>query len=150
MRAKTVSRIFIAAAVFAIAIQFVPVPRVNPPVEQEPYMPDDVRAVLVKACYDCHSNETVWPWYSRVAPASWLVAFDVKRGRDELNFSRWNRMTAEKQGRMLQEIWEVVEKGEMPPAIYTPLHPEARLTAEEKELLRVWTAFPQAAPSHRE
>lgn len=147
MRARTVSRIFIAAVLVAIAIQFVPVARTNPPAEQEPEMSSDVRAVLVRSCYDCHSNETVWPWYSRVAPASWLVAFDVKRGRGELNFSRWNLLADERRRHKLREVQEVLEKDEMPPAIYTPMHPEARLTQAEKDLLHAWATALEAAPA---
>lgn len=146
MKSKTFSRLAVAAVAAAALIQFIPVNKTNPPVEQEPYMPDSVKVVLSKACYDCHSNETKWPWYSRIAPISWLVAWDVKEGRAELNFSTWNRMAPEKRDRMWHEVWEMVEKGEMPPMIYTPAHPEARLTDAEKETLRAWTAFPTAAP----
>jgi mono/diheme cytochrome c family protein len=146
MKSKTVSRLVIAAIALAAVIQFIPVNRTNPPVEQEPYMPDSGKAVLTKACYDCHSNETKWPWYSRIAPVSWLVAWDVKEGRGELNFSAWNRMTAKKRDHMWNEVWEMVEKGEMPPAIYTPAHPEARLSDADKEILRAWTAFPTTGP----
>jgi hypothetical protein len=141
MNRKIALRILIALAVAFAVAQLIPVPRTNPSVEQEPPMPAEVRTVLVKACYDCHSNETKWPWYSYVAPMSWLVAYDVKAGRKELNFSTWNTLRPGKGDKMLQEVWEVIEDGEMPLAIYTPAHPEARLTNAEKEIIRAWTAL---------
>lgn len=126
-------------ALTAVGIQFVPVDRSNPPVEQEVPASAEVRAILRRACYDCHSNETVWPWYSRVAPVSWLVAYDVSEGRRELNFSMWNRLKPEKQTKMLGEAWEEVEKGEMPLWFYLPTHPEARLSNADRAALRAWT-----------
>jgi hypothetical protein len=122
-----------------IAIQFVPVDRSNPPVEQEVPAPENVRAILRRACYDCHSNETEWPWYSRTAPASWLIARDVREGRQELNFSTWNRLSTRQQVEAMHESWEEVEEGEMPPWFYLPPHPQARLTEADRELLRAWS-----------
>ncbi len=74
-----------------VAIQLVPVDRTNPPVETEVPATVEVRSILRRACYDCHSNETVWPWYSRIAPISWLVARDVREGREKVNLSTWNQ-----------------------------------------------------------
>ncbi len=122
-----------------VAIQLVPVDRTNPPVETEVPATAEVRSVLRRACYDCHSNETVWPWYSRVAPASWLVASDVHEGREELNFSTWNRYTAKQQAKKMKESWDEVAEGEMPPWIYLPLHPNARLSADDRAALRAWS-----------
>jgi len=85
-----------------------------------------VSAVLERACRDCHSNRTVWPWYSGIAPASWLVAWDVNEGREHLNFSEWSRRGAPKSGR-LEAICAEAREGDMPPWRYTLLHPEARL-----------------------
>jgi hypothetical protein len=121
-----------------VAIQFVPVQRTNPPVETEVTAPPDVRAVLRRACYDCHSNETVWPWYSHVAPASWLVADDVNKGRRQVNFSTWNRLTPKDQAKKLREAWEEIESGEMPLWYYRPLHPGASLNAQDRALLEGW------------
>ncbi len=125
-------------AVVLVAIQLVPVERTNPPVEEEVDAPEEVVQVLRRACYDCHSNETVWPWYSRVAPASWLAVRDVTKGREELNFSTWNRLSTRERVEAMQESWEEVEEGEMPPWFYLPPHPEARLSPEDRELLRRW------------
>jgi hypothetical protein len=128
----------VLAVAFA-AIQLAPVDRTNPPVEAEVPAPEEVRAVLRRACYDCHSNETVWPWYSRIAPVSWLVAHDVRKGREELNFSAWNRMSADDRAEPLHESWETAAAGEMPPWFYLPPHPEARLSADDLALLRAWS-----------
>ena len=84
------------------------------------------RELTVRACFDCHSNETVWPWYSYVAPVSWLVQRDVDEGREELNLSEWNRPQEE-----AEESAETVREGSMPPRTYLLTHPEARLTDAE-------------------
>jgi hypothetical protein len=120
------------------AIQFVPVDRGNLGFECRVPATSAARSVLRRACYDCHSNETVWPWYSRIAPISWKVAHDVQEGRDELNFSTWNRYTSKQQSKKLKESWEEVAEGEMPPWIYLPPHPQARLSADDRTVLRVW------------
>lgn len=122
----------------AIAIQFVPVGRTNPPIASEIQASAEVMSVLERACYDCHSNETHWPWYSRIAPVSWLVARDVREGRSELNFSAWGELDGRSRAEMMEEVWEEVDEGEMPLWFYTPLHPEARLTADDKAVLRAW------------
>ena len=125
-----------------IAIQFVPVATIKPPVEQDISTPPAVKVVLRRACYDCHSNETVWPWYSRIAPVSWLIARDVQEGRAELNFSTWNQYSTQAQVKKLQESWEEVDGGEMPPWSYLPVHRDARLSAEDRAQLRQWTLQP--------
>jgi hypothetical protein len=124
--------------VLFLAIQFVPVDRSNPAIETEVPASAEVRSVLKRACYDCHSNEVVYPWYSYVAPVSWLVAKDVKEGREKLNFSAWNRMSAEDQAEGPKESWEKVASGEMPLWFYVPLHPAANLSAADKALLEAW------------
>ncbi|MFT3713734.1 MAG: heme-binding domain-containing protein [Archangium sp.] len=101
-------------------------------------VPPDVKLVLKKACYDCHSNETVWPWYSQVAPVSWLVARDVNDGRKHLNFSVWETYEQKRKTHKLEEIEGEVSEGEMPMAIYLPMHPEAKLTEAEKNALIAW------------
>jgi hypothetical protein len=116
-----------------ILIQLVPYGRnhTNPPVVSEPNW-DSPRTheLAVRACFDCHSNETVWPWYSNIAPASWLVYHDVETGRRFMNFSDWGTRRQES-----GEIAEVVNGGEMPPSQYLLMHPEARLSASEKQEL---------------
>ncbi len=121
------------------AIQLVPVNRSSPPVEAEVVAPANVRAVLRRACYDCHSNETAWPWYSRVAPVSWLVARDVREGRREVNFSDWGRYAPERKLKKLKECREQVAEGKMPPWFYVIAHRDAALSAEDQALVREWT-----------
>lgn len=85
--------------------------RINPPVRSEPaWDSPQTKTLAVRACYDCHSNETVWPWYSSIAPASWLIYRDVNNGRRELNFSEWRRRQKE-----AHESGKTVRKGSMPP-----------------------------------
>ena len=113
-----------------VVIQLVPIGRnhTNPAVVAEPtWDSPQTRALAARACFDCHSNETVWPWYSNIAPFSWLVQRDVEEGRQVLNFSEWNT------GRRYRtnEILEVVQEGRMPPGTYLPLHPKAQLSAAE-------------------
>lgn len=128
----------IALLALLVLAQFVPVDRTNPPVSEEIVAPAEVMTVLERACYDCHSNETVWPAYSRVAPVSWLVARDVRLGREALNYSSWGRYSAEERSELLEETWEEVEEGEMPMKAYVLLHPAARLTPEDYAVLRAW------------
>ena len=137
MRKLTMAAAALAAGF--LAIQAVPVDRSNPPVEQEVPASADARAVLRRACYDCHSNEVRWPWYSRIAPVSWLVARDVREGREAVNYSTWNRLDAGDRREALHESWEEVEEDEMPLWFYLPLHPDARLSAEDRAILREWS-----------
>jgi hypothetical protein len=126
------------AALFALA-QLVPVSRTNPPVESEVDAPPEVRAVLQRSCYDCHSHATRWPWYAWIAPVSWLLAHDVAEGREHLNFSTWGRYDAAERAENLEEIAEMVEEGEMPPWFYLPLHRDAPLSPADLATLTAWT-----------
>ncbi len=121
-----------------LLIQLVPVKRTNPPGGTGQFAPAEVTAVFQRACYDCHSNETAWPWYSRVAPVSWLVADDVKEGREHLNFSNWDLLDQDKREKMKSEIWEELEAGDMPLWFYLPLHPDARLSRDDLTVIRAW------------
>lgn len=128
-------------AVLAVAwgaAQAVGVDRRNPPVTGDVGAPPAVAAVLRRACYDCHSNETVWPFYSAVAPVSWLLAHDVHEGRRELNFSTWSAERPARQRKRLEKTIAEVEEGEMPPWYYVLVHREARLDAEAQATLRAW------------
>ena len=130
----------VGLCVVFIMIQFVPVNRSNPPAQGDFRGSPEVVSVLRRACYDCHSNETVWPWYSRVAPVSWVIAHDVNEGRAVLNFSTWNELSPEKQAEAMKESWEEVAEGKMPTWYYVALHPEARLSANDESVLRTWSA----------
>lgn len=131
-------RILVALGVLLLAIQAVPVARTNPPVESDVDAPPDVKALLRRACYDCHSHETIWSPQSWVAPSSWLVVHDVKEGREELNFSRWGALDATARLKLSKKLPEELDEGEMPPWSYRLAHPEARLTPAEKALLSAW------------
>ena len=131
-------------------IQLVPVESTNPPIESEIVAPANVMAILKRSCYDCHSNETVWPWYSKIAPISWLVAEDVHEGREELNFSTWNQYKASKQGAKIEEIWEEVEEDEMPLWYYVLLHQSAELSDGDREILQAWSKSSQIGAEQQE
>ncbi len=106
----------------------------NPPVVQEPnWDSQTTQALARRACMDCHSNQTVWPWFTSIAPGSWLVQLDVDRGRRSLNFSEWQ--TYSQNSRVINRITRSIQGGDMPPFQYLILHPEANLTAKEKQLL---------------
>jgi hypothetical protein len=114
-------------------IQLVPYGRdhANPPVTGEPrWRSRRVRELAAEACFDCHSNETRWPWYSQVAPASWLLQRDVDEGREDLNLSEWDRPQEK-----ADEAGETVRAGEMPPLRYVLAHPAARLGEHDKRIL---------------
>jgi hypothetical protein len=132
----------IAGLVAGVLIQFVPVSRTNPPVESEIHAPEKVEGVLSRSCYNCHSNKTVWPWYSYVAPVSWLVSNDVSGARHKVNFTAWNRYTQDEQVTILREIWKEVQGGDMPPWYYLIKHSEGRLSEDDKVVLRDWTQAP--------
>jgi hypothetical protein len=135
---KWIKRLGLAFIVALIAVQFVPVNRTNPTVEGKPLMSAELEPVVRRACYDCHSNETRWPWYTGVAPISFLIARDVQEGRRELNFSTWNGYDERRKARKLNEIVKEVERGTMPPWYYVPVNPDARLSPAEQELIVRW------------
>lgn len=101
--------------------------------------PEDVRLILKKACYDCHSNQTIYPWYSYVAPVSWLIEKDTREGRDELNFSDWAELSKRKKIKILNEMAEEVEEKKMPMEIYTVIHRDAILSDDEISAIANWT-----------
>src|SRR5271154_1013011 len=139
-----------AGGVVSALARPVPVDRANPPVGGEVAAPAGVHAILRRACYDCHSNETVWPWYGRVAPVSWLLERDVREGRKEVDFSVFGQYAEKRRQRKWVEIPEQVEKGEMPPWFYTAIHPEARLSEADRQTLIRWAregAAPEGPPT---
>ncbi len=120
-------------SILAIAIQFLPFghTHLNPPTTQEPpWNSEETRALFRRACFDCHSNQTTWPWYANVAPVSWLVQRDVNGGRRHLNFTEWGRIQ-----RHAKDVAAQVTQGDMPPWFYLPMHSAARLTDAEKKML---------------
>lgn len=129
--------VIVLAAVF-LAIQLVPVERTNPPVTSPLVAPEPVRSILARACNDCHSNETRWPWYAYVAPMSWLVTKDVVAGRKHLNLSEWGGFSADKRSSKADSMAEEVEKGEMPLSNYVLIHHDAKLSPADAVALRDW------------
>ncbi len=142
---KRVLKILLAVCIAAfVAIQAVRPERSNP--TSDPAMeitaqlnvPTDVRAILERSCYDCHSNRTVWPWYSAVSPFSWLVADDVKEGRRHMNFSEWGTYKEAKRINRLDMIVDLVNHGKMPLGKYVLIHRNAVLSEADKDLLTTW------------
>jgi hypothetical protein len=139
----------ISLTVLFIALQFSRPAKTNPAsdpaasLQARAQVPNEVSAIFNRACRDCHSNETNWPWYSRVAPVSWLVADDVRIGRQQLNFSEWGRYSARQTENKLEEICAVVQAEVMPPKQYTLAHPQAKLTERDVKAVCAWTAAEQ-------
>lgn len=129
MRNLTLPRLLLLALAAFIVIQLIPYGRAhtNPPVVQEPaWDSPQTQAFFDRACADCHSNKTVWPWYSNIAPVSWLVQHHVEEGRGKLNVSEMGRRNE------TDEMAKVIRNGEMPPKTYLPMHPNAKLNASEQ------------------
>lgn len=129
---QTVKWVGIGAVVLTLGIQLIPYGHnhENPPVVAEPaWDSQQTRDLAERACFDCHSNETQWGWYSNVAPMSWLIQRDVQEGREKLNWSEWTNPSRE------NESVETLREGSMPPRVYTLIHSEARLTDQEVQTL---------------
>lgn len=145
-------RLILFAAGFLLALfilmQLVPVARDNPPITREvKWDSPQTRDLAKRACFDCHSNETVWPAYANIAPIKFLLANHVVEGREHLNFSQWDQPNDD-----FEEVDETVKKGEMPPWDYLLMHPEAKLSAAENEQLLsgLRATFQQDPPIERE
>lgn len=132
---RLITLVIVTLVVFLIAIQFIPVMYTNPPVTNEPnWDSPETRTLAARACFDCHSNETDLPWYSNIAPVSWLIYRDINEGREEMNFSEW-RMKSKRADHAAEEIEDEISEGGMPPWYYLPFHPQAKLTNAEKQAL---------------
>lgn len=139
MRLSLAKKLSITAVVLVVAIQFYPIERTNPSIEGEIQTSDNVHRIFRRACYDCHSNNTQWRWYSYAAPASWLMVRDVEEGRKHLNFSSWNLLDLEKEKELRHEIWEEIDHRKMPPWLYEFIHSGTELSEGDKEVLRLWS-----------
>jgi hypothetical protein len=139
---RTLKWIFGALIVAFALLQFTNPPRTNPPVVNDlmatSVPPPPVAAMLHAACYDCHSHGTTWPWYSHVAPMSWLIADDVNEGRTNLNLSDWPANNPARAAKRLESMSEIIGYGEMPPKKYTAIHADARLTDAGRKELTDW------------
>lgn len=130
-----VKKSIIVAGVVVVGIQFLPIghARSNPPITSEiTWSSAETRDLFMRACGDCHSNETRWPWYTNVAPVSWWIGEHVQHGRGTLNVSAWSE---QRFGEEASESAETIREGSMPPANYLRLHPEARLSDAEAQRL---------------
>ncbi len=121
-----------------VILQLIPLNQTNPPIIQDASTPSDIKTILKTSCYDCHSNETEWPWYSRIAPGSFLITRDVIEGRKHLNFSEFSEMDVFDSTDIADEMIEVLEEGEMPILPYLLLHPNASLSDSQTKALMDW------------
>jgi hypothetical protein len=144
-RIRFTKQIALVLIVGAGATQLVRPARTNPPTDSSrtmmavTHLPPDVQSVLERSCRDCHSHDTRWPWYSNVAPVSWLVIDDVNHGRRHFNYSDWAQYDRGKVPQLLHDICDLTRKGEMPLSIYLWMHPDARLTDQDVSTLCTWT-----------
>tara|TARA_B100000508_G_scaffold141062_1_gene145772 strand:- start:11655 stop:12053 length:399 start_codon:yes stop_codon:yes gene_type:complete len=127
-----------------VLIQFIRVEYTNPPSKPENDLiaitnpPEEVQKILKSSCYHCHSNNTVWPWYSQIAPASWWIKHHVDEGRRHFNFSEWHEMDARHVERFVEEAEYEVLEGDMPLPPFTLMHKGTKLTEQQKDVLITW------------
>ena len=146
MPVRMTSRLVIGVLGLAlVGAQFIRPARTNPVVDRTVDLgsgpvPPAMLATFKRACYDCHSSETRWPWYSNVAPASWLVASDVRNAREQMSFSRWTKYNVLDRADMLDKICEHVTKREMPPWQYRIAHADAGLSQADVDAICTWTS----------
>ncbi len=137
--------VVVAVLVCLVIAQFFGPAKTNPAVdasqtiEARLQLTPPVAAILDRSCNDCHSNKTRWPWYSSIAPASWLVIDHVNEGRQNVNFSEWGRYTPRDVDSLLKQMCRETRAGVMPLNSYTPLHREAKLSTEDVKTLCDWT-----------
>ena len=139
MKRKKLTWLYVVGGLIILfgLIQLVPYGKAhsNPPVVNSPVWDSPETATMVRnACMDCHSNETVWPWYSNIAPSSWLLQADVEEGRARFNMSNWPTNKAGQQG-LVEEMVRLIQRGSMPPFQYLIIHSNARFSAAQKEQL---------------
>lgn len=142
---KILKIIAVLLIVGLVAIQFINRPDKtvaseisNDDITKKVAVPADVQVILKRSCYDCHSSQTVWPWYSNIAPVSWLVADDVVKGRQKMNFNNWGKLSSTKQSKKFSDIVDEVTDGNMPLPKYTMIHKDAVLSEPDKQALLKW------------
>jgi hypothetical protein len=139
--------VLLGVAVAILFAQLIAIQRTNPPSNRDLAAPPAVAGILRRACYDCHSDETRWPWYSRVAPISWIVVHHVTAGRRQLNFSEWDGYLPRTRRHKLEWMARAVRNEQMPPWSYRLIHPEARLSGADRAALTRWIESDQINPS---
>jgi hypothetical protein len=122
-----------------ILAQFIQTEKTNPQVDKslEIQTQKQIKTILRNACYDCHSNETKWPWYSKIAPLSWTITAHVNDARSWVNYSIWNTYTQEQKDKKLKETFRAIY-APMPPSSYIQFHPNANLTPKQRKIVRDW------------
>lgn len=136
--------ILVAIVIALVIIQFIRIDKTNPQSDvKHDYFstvnaPAEVQMILKESCYDCHSNETNYPWYSNVSPVSWFLKSHINEGREHMNFSEWGLYTAKQKNKLIEESMEEIKENKMPLKSYTLMHPESKLDAEKKEILLNW------------
>jgi hypothetical protein len=150
MSKKRIVQILGGRGMVFMLIQLIPFGRdhTNPPTVSEPnWSSPQARALVKQDCFQCHSNETEWPWYSNIAPGSWLIARDVVEGRKDFNFSDWNNNPGD-----VNEMVEEIEEGGMPPVQFWIAHPEAHLNEQQKQELidALKSSIPDNGPKESE
>jgi hypothetical protein len=143
---KAFKIIIVLFLIVVIAIQFIkPKPNLSEGISSSDIstaiqVPHDVETILRNACYDCHSNNTAYPWYSHVQPVGWLLSRHIREGKKELNFSEFASYNQKKQSDRLKEMTETIEENDMPIFSYRMMHKNARLNEQQKKLLTDWIA----------
>lgn len=142
---KIIKLAAILIAIAFISIQFFRIDKTNPPViksetlEASVSVPPDIALIVGRSCNDCHTNKTIYPWYSNIQPAAWFLKDHIDEGRRELNFSKFNTFETKKKIKKLEEICEQIDSGEMPLPSYLWIHRDAALSVSEKKALCDWT-----------
>jgi hypothetical protein len=143
---KKLKNILLGIAAVFVIMQLFRIDKTNPPVRQDQDFivltqpPENIQQILHTSCYDCHSNQTAYPWYTNVAPISWWIRHHIDEGREHLNFSTWAEYDADEQDHKLEEAVEEIKEGEMPLSSYTIVHREAKLSDTDRRELADWFA----------
>lgn len=146
MNKARVKMVLLALLVFLIGIQFFQPARTNPPavpskaLSSHVPIPENVHASLMRSCGDCHSDQTVWPWYSHIAPVSWMVVDDVNQGRRHMNFQDWEAQPTPKEANnVLADVCKEIRQNGMPPFTYRIAHKNVKLTQPESDAICAWS-----------
>ena len=137
--------VLIVLVVIFVGMQAIRPTLSNPPVDESQtintrtQITPQVASILDRSCRDCHTSKTVWPWYTQIAPVSWWLSNHVNDGRRNLNLSEWGKLAPDRQDRKLRQICDEVSDGVMPLSSYTPMHPAAKLSDQDKKTLCDWT-----------
>jgi len=147
---KVLKALFFAIVLLFLVAQIKRPARTNPTIDESQtifarrQMPPEVAAIVDRSCADCHSNKTVWPWYTNVAPVSWWITDHVNSGRKIMNLSEWGKLDRDRQDKKLRQICDQVEDGAMPLPSYLPMHTKAKLSEQDKKTLCDWTEAERA------